>query len=363
MYPAQLVSFTPSRQIFAPSGGSGGRTEIAFGVEYVIIDSTLNGFIVSDRYADVEYLPSEHPGHDVKNLALLFPGGLGDSLSLKACLEQIERNGELYPNLKSIAIFSALDDKDIFLDGAIRKYEIAVLNYPPLRRIIDTFDGVIGFGSIQRESKDDELSDTFADILDIPRPDFHATLRPKGRTKRVWERFFNNKKKRIGINIFSRAHYRSIPPQLAAKIAFGLTTEGFDVFFFGAKGQRLPFSRTVNGMKLQCLPPDGIYDMCGFIDELEEYIAFMDLMDGIICPDTFSLHAAGCLEKPTIALFGLSTATSRSRYYPTVKTIQGEADCSPCNIIASTPDCGYPHCKALMSIDPVYVVNMMKEMV
>ena len=52
MYPAQLASFTPSRQIFAP-GGSGGQTEIAFGVEYVLIDSTLNGFIVSDRMVTV----------------------------------------------------------------------------------------------------------------------------------------------------------------------------------------------------------------------------------------------------------------------------------------------------------------------
>lgn len=361
MNPAQLVSFTPSRQIFAPSGT--GSSEIAFGIEYVIVDSTLNGLIVSDRYAAVEYLPSEHPGHDVKRLALLFPGGLGDSVALKACIESIERDSTLYPNLKSITIFSTMGDKDLFLDGAIRKYEIAVLPYPPLRRLLSQFDGVIGFGAIQRQSVNDELTDSFADVLQIPRPTVHATLRPKGRTKRVWENFFSSSNKRVAINTYSRAHYRSIPPVLSAKIAFGLSKENIDVYLMGSQGQRIPFSRNINGNKIQCMPPPGIYDVAGMCDELEEYIVFMDLMDGIICPDTFALHAAGCLEKPTVALFGLTSSLSRSRYFPTVKVIQGDADCSPCNIIASTPDCGYSHCKAMDSIEPTKVVEMIKEMI
>ena len=63
----------------------------------------------------------------------------------------------------------------------------------------------------------------------------------------------------------------------------------------------------------------------------EEFVGLIDIARYIVSPDSSSVHIAGILNKPIVALFGSIKAELRINHYNTVYPIQGHTDHEPCN--------------------------------
>lgn len=365
---AQLVKFIPTKLIYAPARGYVNEyAALEAGVPYCLIDSAAYSHRTVDPMATIEYLSDKPPHNDMRTLALLFPGGIGDTICMKGVLQQMQRKF-IYHNLRQVYLFSTNDDKHIINDGVFPVYDegldldflVTVVNYPPRLNLIENMDSVIGFGSIQRESMHQEISNTLAEIIGFEFDGKHAILLPNEGIQNLLSQVIpDNNRKKIALQIYSSSNYRSIPPNYGMFLAMLLDKAGYDVYITGTSTQRVFLSK--NGKRVGM--PDGIYDFSGMTNGLDELVAFYSLMDGIICPDTATVHIAGCLEKPTIAFFGPTSGEWRTSYYPTVKTVSAPVDCAPCYNIREAPDCGEKWCNAIVDVNPEEVVEMLIEMI
>ena len=73
---------------------------------------------------------------------------------------------------------------------------------------------------------------------------------------------------------------------------------------------------------------------------LKEYISAIFGSDGVLSSDSSAYHLAAALNKPAVALFGPISSKLRSRYYPTVISLdaeyKGQVCNSPCGLSTAT---------------------------
>ncbi len=323
------------------------------GGEPLLLNDEISSALMSstENHKEEDIMP--RPLHkDIESLLILFPGGIGDVLNIKACIEHMIRC-KFYPKLRHIGFVSSLHDKPLLIDGTAETANMLVYNCPIFLRKANFYDAWIAFGTLERQSLERELEDTFSEYLGIESPKKPATLIPNKLTQEVMNEYIvDNNRIKVGIGIYSASHYRSWHPATAVLTAMGLSELGCDSYILGSSTQRLQF--TQNNERVS--PPDHIYDMSGYMCNNEELVAFASLMDIIISADTALMHIGGCLGKPTLGLFGLTNGKYRTSYYPTVDYIQGEADCAPCLSIANLPTCNEKMCKAIMSINPEEII-------
>jgi ADP-heptose:LPS heptosyltransferase len=125
---------------------------------------------------------------------------------------------------------------------------------------------------------------------------------------------------RIGIQTESSVKNRTYPVDLTADLIKTLIEEdGADVFTFGypaPKQVQIP-----HFYPLQCMDP---------APSLTQSAAVLATMDAVIAPDSALCHIAGALGLPTIALYGPFHWRQRTGQMPSVKALQGHAECAPC---------------------------------
>jgi len=63
----------------------------------------------------------------------------------------------------------------------------------------------------------------------------------------------------------------------------------------------------------------------------EEFVGLIDIARCIVSPDSSSVHIAGILNKPIVALFGSIKPELRINHYNTIYPIVGKSHCVPCN--------------------------------
>jgi len=294
--------------------------------------------------AEIVDIPPKPPHYGIEHLLLLFPGGIGDVLCLRACLSQPELK-TTYPHLKEIAIASYLEDRYL-IGGHIQGLPVTFYDYPVPQEVYDAYDACVNYGPWDKRSERQSLWANCSQPLKLPIPQTVPRLIPDNAYKRAMQQFLKGDKAHIGIQIEAAAFFRSWHPAKAYAVALALAQKGYSIYFIGHSTQRLKIS---NNMGLT-EPDEGIYDMGGLIRNLGELVAFVDLMDVIISIDSGIMHIAGSLGKPTIALFAITDAHSRSGLYPSVLAIEAEAECSPCWAVYGAPPCNKPFCEAIAEI-------------
>lgn len=294
-----------------------------------------------------------------KRLLILCPGGIGDLLCMKTCLGHLPT---WYPNISEVGFVSLQADRQIFKDGVHLPFGLHLFDYPVTMRQAEYYDAWVAFGSQERQSLRKDLIVSFSEQLGMmPPAQFEIVeIRPDPAVVKALRAYIMSDRPCVAVQIHSAAHYRSWHTGAAFITMNGLVEAGYDCYIIGSSKQRAIF-RDEEGVE-QTVWGDGIYDMCGLFTTSEEMIAFTELMDGVIAPDSSMLHIGGMLGKPTLGLFGLTGEESRTKYYPTLRTLQGEADCSPCWCITENPTCGHKNCLAMMDIDPIEIVATMVEM-
>lgn len=326
--------------------------------EYLVDDTIAHMLdrLVAEGQCSGEFRDAADRPLDVgtKRLLILCPGGIGDLICMKACLQELHK---WYPNLDEVGFVSSDADRQIFLDGAEYGFELSVIEYPVTLRQAGYYGAWLAFGSQQLESLRQDITVSFSAQLGMQPPESSAHVRPNVAVRNRLKAHLNpvDGRYKVGVQIQSASHYRSWHSGAAFVAMSGLAKGGCDCYILGSSKQRIIY-RDEDGVE-QPVWGDGIYDMSGVLTSSEEMIAFASLMDCIVAPDSGFLHIGGALRKPTFGLFGLSDGCSRTRYYPTLTVLQGEAECSPCWCISEIPTCGYPNCIAIMEIDPATVVD------
>jgi len=336
-----LKLIRPARDVTLPSR----RSEImrllllVRGQGYVA-DSQL--LTQQDALKDAEILPipPKPPHSDIENLLLLFPGG-GQPV-VKA----------IYPHLKEVGIASYLEDRYLIGDR-LNGLRLIFYDYPVPQEIYEAYDACVGYSAWNKDAQKQSLWANCSKPLNLPHPEGVPQLVADNAYRQAMQQFLKGDKAHIGIQVEAAAFYRSWHPAKAYAVALSLVQKGYSVYFIGHSTQRL---KITNNMGLT-EPDEGIYDMGGLIRSLGELVAFVDLMDVIISIDSGIMHIAGSLGKPTLALFAITDAYSRSGLYSSVLAIEAEAECSPCWAVYGSPPCNKPFCQALANIPVEEIVE------
>lgn len=163
-------------------------------------------------------------------------------------------------------------------------------------------------------------------------------------------------KKRIGIQVKASALCRSYPPAMMAKVLDLLVARDCEVFLFGTAGD-------AQGPDI----PGKVLNLTNKGLTFRQSCAVLSQCDGVIAPDSALCHVAGALRIPTVALYGPFDWRERTKYHPSIFSINGHAPCAPCHhhvrIMAGNhwpvdgPCNKTKQCEALASIEPRRIVS------
>jgi ADP-heptose:LPS heptosyltransferase len=99
---------------------------------------------------------------------------------------------------------------------------------------------------------------------------------------------------------------------------------------------------------------ENIINLCGRTS-LKKFIETIADMDLIITPDTSTMHIAGLLDIPTIALFSSTDYRTVATQYNSVEIISADIPCSPCIEV----NCNYRRC--MLNITPEIVEEKVEQ--
>ena len=350
-----LFQMVTSKPLATPTARAGVVTAFGLldeGVPYLATKLITDKMATVDPLCQFEKMPTRPfvPGK-TKRLLLFFPGGIGDVISLNPCLEDFKHK---YPDVE-LGIVSSLTDSALILPWFDQLWD-----YPIRRDVAEYYDAWVNIAELDRQSIRRELSDTFAEYLQIEPPRRSATLVVDNAIRNVLnESFVTSGRTAVALQVSSADHYRSLPTPVAAIVGVGLAEEhGCDTYILGAPKDRMLF---VDDNHYATGPPEHMHNMCGILTTLEMFIAFIDCMDILLTVDTAAMHIAGALNVSTLAIFGRTDGAKRTQYYPSVSYLQGPMDCCPCNTIEGIPPCEGAWCDAMLKITPDVIAEKLME--
>lgn len=330
------------------SGVVAGYRLLYHGLPYVLTKKYLDKMMETDEQAVAEPLPDRPLTETSQSLLVFFPGGIGDVIALKAVLEDLH---QLRPWL-NITVASTVADQWIIGDVA------TVLDYPVTETVAKGFDAWVNVAEMDFSSVGRELVETFAQYVGIPCPDHAPNIEPYYGYMEAMEHYIRNwDKPRVGIHLASASHWRSIPNFVGLYVAMEMADRGYDVYLLGGPEDRIVFTDNEEHSD----PPDNIYDMTQVLGPLEYYLGFLPSLDVLLTCDSGPMHMAGAMNIPTLALFGMTNGEKRTGYYPSVRYIQSDMECSPCERIAEVAPCDGQWCEALARMNPLYIADQLEE--
>jgi len=348
----QLYRVVYSKETAVPATRSGvvnGYHLLEAAVPYIMTGKLVERVMLTDP--NLKHEPIQHkPFHpNVKNVLIFFPGGIGDVIALRPCLEKFK---ETYPGI-DIGVVSTMADQCLIGDLC------TLWDYPIREEVANYYEAWVNIAEHDRASVGRELQDSFSEYLQVESPRRVPSL-PSNPIREASLRSFIRDEGRVsvGVHLHSQCHFRSIPNTIGCLTMMALVERGCDCYVLGTSSQRLLF---VDKNKQRVAPPDHIYETNSFLEPLELSIAFRNILDVTLTADTAGLHIAGALQKPCLGVFGLTDGKKRCGYYPTVDFVQGIKECSPCEHITEEVPCPHPNCLALAEMNPFYLADKVME--
>ncbi|MCA9286473.1 MAG: glycosyltransferase family 9 protein [Phycisphaerales bacterium] len=305
-----------------------GRSLLEFegGVRYILSDvEAMSGLSagalhVSDAPdAPPAYRPADFRG---SRLAVPFIGGQGDAVALLPVLATIR---DLHPGI-SIEVIAAVGAAQVFaLSPAVDRvhpHPMTIASwrgfdaYLPLERIP---------GTVQAPNAG--LARTFAAALGVPLALIRHPLRLPPLGPRTGGPL-------VVVAVGEAASMRSVPPPLVLQIVTALNERGVASVLVGHLDDAYRFPSR----------PE-LLDLRGRTPTVVELANCLRLADAVVAHDSFVMHLAGALERPTLALFAPSSAGIASDYR-TVETLSSDAPCAPCGAATGACPLGHGRCVA-----------------
>lgn len=344
----QLYRCTFTRELAVPasrSGVVGGYRLVEKNVPYVMTEKMVERMRESDPGCTAEPIPDRPFSEDTKRLLVFFPGGIGDVISLEPCLYEFSVS---YPEVE-IGVASTMADQCII------GHLCTLWDYPLTEVVANYYDAWINIAELDRASVGQELSVTFSEYLGMPATQCYPNVEANEYISAAMSGYIRDPSRlKVGIQWSSACHFRSIPQYQAMVTAIGFSENGCDSYIIGSTKDRIGLR---DEKMLPTAPPEHVYDMTIYLEPVEHFIAFISLMDAIVTPDTSTLHVAGALDIPCVGIFGMTHGNERTKAYPSVTYIQGEAECAPCWNITKDPPCDNKWCNAIMNVSPELIVE------
>lgn len=298
------------------------------------------------------------------DLKILIAGGLGygDGIMLTPVLRELKKK---YPcSVIHIAclptfrpVFLNLPYVDGFAEWPLPKEEYA--NYDQVHFLERFCD--------HPKAKTHHLTEVFADIVGIEVWEEACDYLPTdGEVEwavkefpRVMNLLTKKPVKRIGIQVQASQRCRTYPTQSLRDVMNLLLKKGWEMYMMGRPGE------------FGCQEIAHIHDLSKYAPTFRQSAAFLKTCDAFLGPDSGFLHAAGAMEVPSVGLYGPFPWQFRTSQYPSVFSLQGVGECSPCFHSPTKLQPAFPmngpcakagHCTVLETITPERIVAKLEEL-
>lgn len=267
-----------------------------------------------------------------ERLLILRAGGYGDLLFLTPSLAELHRR---YPQLQ-ITVATHQHTREVLHHPDLA--HVQIIDYPVPAADLSTYDIISSAEGITDPEMQHDASAYFAHHLGLLTDEQLSQSQSLPVSKsfslqplyavdpedlaQAWLAFPRHEPRaRIGIQTESSVKNRTYPIDLTAQLIEKLIKEDdCDVFTFGypdpGKKVEIP-----HFYPLQLMDP---------APTLTKSAAVLATMDAVIAPDSALCHIAGALGIPTIALYGPFHWRQRTSHSPSIKALQGHAECAPC---------------------------------
>lgn len=270
---------------------------------------------------------NKQPFSSTRSILILRAGGYGDLLFLTPSLAELHRR---YPKLQ-ITVATHQHTREALHHPDLA--HVHLIDYPVPVADLARYDIISSAERIIDPTMQHDASAYFAhhlglitdEVLNANEPPTFP-LQPLYAVNpddlaQAWIAFPRHEgRARIGIQTESSVKNRTYPIDLTAEIIEKLIKDDqADVFTFGypaPKQVEIP-----HFYPLQCMDP---------APSLTQSAAVLATMDAVIAPDSALCHIAGALSIPTIALYGPFHWRQRTSHSPSIKALQGHAECAPC---------------------------------
>lgn len=138
------------------------------------------------------------------------------------------------------------------------------------------------------------------------------------------------------------------PAEYFAELAKQKMAEGWDVWLFGAAGDK-PIIDTI-----QQITENRCKDISGKT-ELSETLALLAAVSGVVTNDSGLMHMAAALKKPVIVIYGPSSPSFTPPLSKTAKILKLDLECQPC----FERECPLIHHRCMRDVKPVTVLTEM----
>jgi hypothetical protein len=273
------------------------------------------------------------PGHlgaagGPRKILLMFSGGWGDAITVGIILPAVMEQYHL-----DFDICCAKNKWDaVFQPMAVPGQHIP---FPPDLETLNAYEAILsditGFFYASGDLKISPVIQLQRGFRIQLRPDTAGYRIPRETKYKLQLPLSTHKK--IGLNLDSNGLIKSYPLKLHQALLKTLRSLNLDIHLLGNRGSSLDLC---NG--------DGLFDWRAKTT-VPELAALLEQMDLIIGVDSFIVHLADLLHKPSLVLLA-TTAASYFAWHTHIVCLKSDLNCSPCFAVFNQCPHGYPGCQA-----------------
>lgn len=252
-------------------------------------------------------------------------GGFGDLLLLAPTLREIKRRWPAcHLAVSTMGHYAVALENLPFVD--------AVLPYPVPVEVADGFDAWVFLEGAEHtaRSKEIHLTDLFAEIAGVTIEGSKQPAYAVKPSEALWaaEKYPRTQHRRVCVQVGTSAICRTYPRSNLGTVCAELVKRGWEVFLMGQHGEVKTPDGHANGQ---------LRNLCDDALSFRQSAAVVSQCDVLLGSDSALVHVAAALDVAGVALFGPFPWQLRTAYSPSIRAIQGNVGCSPCQHHANPP--------------------------
>ena len=335
----------PSQTITVSVENGRSSITLAAGERYVMHDVEVAGGRQAGVFAEAGPLPPRPPRYSAASnpggrMIIPFIGGLGDAVSMLPVLATICRQ---HPRLR-LEVATTPGPAEVF---SLCPRVGRVLDYPVPLEAWCRYDHHLTMEVVQQTDQvpGRALPEVFAAALGLELTSRSFELRLPRVAAAAAE---PSSVPLVGVAVGEGQTLRSYPQPMLRELIGLLVRRGLGCVLLGHADP---------SWNVPVRPPI-ITDMRSRTPTVLELAVWLRAVDVVVCHDSFVMHLAGALGRPTVALFAPTSRTHASLYANAV-TLTPKVTCSPCHETSARCPKGFDRCVAWddAAVQPPAVVD------